>query len=175
MIRRLILTAILGVGLAVSALCIVARWKAVGWNSQTTEAGYGLFFHRPGLQFHRFTLGDTPTMREGNVLFWRMGVGYFAFGNCYPGKFTLIGPGWESGGYRVIGDEDNNAAKYLRYRALVLPPWLLFVLFVVAPTALLLRGPVRRWRRRKRNLCVLCGYNLTGNTSGVCPECGKRI
>ncbi len=34
---------------------------------------------------------------------------------------------------------------------------------------------VRRWRRRKRNLCVLCGYNLTGNTSGVCPECGKRI
>ena len=30
-----------------------------------------------------------------------------------------------------------------------------------------------RLRRRKtRGLCISCGYNLTGNTSGVCPECG---
>lgn len=25
------------------------------------------------------------------------------------------------------------------------------------------------------NLCKKCGYNLTGNTSGVCPECGTTI
>ncbi len=24
-------------------------------------------------------------------------------------------------------------------------------------------------------MCVTCGYNLTGNTSGVCPECGTPI
>ena len=23
--------------------------------------------------------------------------------------------------------------------------------------------------------CVHCGYNLTGNASGVCPECGHKI
>lgn len=23
--------------------------------------------------------------------------------------------------------------------------------------------------------CAGCGYNLTGNTSGTCPECGRRI
>ena len=23
--------------------------------------------------------------------------------------------------------------------------------------------------------CGKCGYSLTGNTSGVCPECGERI
>lgn len=23
--------------------------------------------------------------------------------------------------------------------------------------------------------CQACGYSLTGNTSGVCPECGERI
>jgi hypothetical protein len=23
--------------------------------------------------------------------------------------------------------------------------------------------------------CLACGYNLTGNVSGVCPECGTRI
>jgi len=24
-------------------------------------------------------------------------------------------------------------------------------------------------------LCLVCGYDLTGNVSGVCPECGTRI
>lgn len=23
--------------------------------------------------------------------------------------------------------------------------------------------------------CVQCGYDLTGNVSGICPECGERI
>lgn len=34
------------------------------------------------------------------------------------------------------------------------------------------------WRRRmvvSRNRCTKCSYNLTGNTSGVCPECGSAI
>jgi hypothetical protein len=32
---------------------------------------------------------------------------------------------------------------------------------------------IRRLRRRRQHECCLaCGYNLTGNTSGVCPECG---
>jgi hypothetical protein len=26
--------------------------------------------------------------------------------------------------------------------------------------------------KREQRLCMVCGYNLTGNTSGVCPECG---
>lgn len=41
--------------------------------------------------------------------------------------------------------------------------------------ALLVRGPgvLRRWRRRRRGLCVRCGYSRTGLAEGgVCPECG---
>ena len=26
--------------------------------------------------------------------------------------------------------------------------------------------------RRRRGLCVACGYDLRGNVSGACPECG---
>ena len=33
----------------------------------------------------------------------------------------------------------------------------------------------RRMRRRQANQCVKCEYNLTGNVSGVCPECGTPI
>jgi hypothetical protein len=35
-----------------------------------------------------------------------------------------------------------------------------------------LRHQLRRQNRRRRGRCDSCGYDLTGNESGVCPECG---
>ena len=55
---------------------------------------------------------------------------------------------------------------------LKLPLWIPFLAFTAFPTIAFLRGPVRRNRRRKRGLCVGCGYNLTGLTVPRCPECG---
>jgi hypothetical protein len=40
------------------------------------------------------------------------------------------------------------------------------------PAISFVRGPLSRRSRRRRGLCLKCGYNLAGNTSGVCPECG---
>ena len=36
------------------------------------------------------------------------------------------------------------------------------------------RDEARRLRREREdnNLCLRCGYDLTGNLTGVCPECG---
>ena len=34
---------------------------------------------------------------------------------------------------------------------------------------------VARRKRIAKGFCPVCGYNLTGNTSGVCPECGTKI
>ncbi|MCB9850954.1 MAG: hypothetical protein H6817_09660 [Phycisphaerales bacterium] len=32
------------------------------------------------------------------------------------------------------------------------------------------------WRKRLvPGRCGRCGYDLTGNTTGVCPECGARV
>jgi hypothetical protein len=49
-----------------------------------------------------------------------------------------------------------------------LPPWIPFVI-IAAPTAVL-------WYVDRRRIppghCRKCGYNLTGNVSGRCPECG---
>jgi hypothetical protein len=48
---------------------------------------------------------------------------------------------------------------------------------ILAPVALfvLLEIPaLRRDRRWRRGLCARCGYDLTGNVSGVCPECGAE-
>lgn len=49
----------------------------------------------------------------------------------------------------------------------IVPLWLPFVMLsIVAALA------HRRARRPKPGTCEKCSYNLTGNTSGVCPECG---
>ena len=52
----------------------------------------------------------------------------------------------------------------------IIPFWLLLLLDAI-PTAWL-------WHRDRRRIrpghCPGCGYDLTGNTSGVCPECGDK-
>jgi len=39
----------------------------------------------------------------------------------------------------------------------------------------LIRGPLRRFLRRRSGLCQRCGYDLKGNVTGVCPECGRPV
>ncbi|MCK4623875.1 MAG: hypothetical protein KAV00_01080 [Phycisphaerae bacterium] len=54
-----------------------------------------------------------------------------------------------------------------------LPLWMPLLLFSLPPAIAFIRGPLRRHRRRKRNQCVHCGYNLTGLPGPRCPECGE--
>jgi hypothetical protein len=53
--------------------------------------------------------------------------------------------------------------------------WAPFVILAAYPTLAFFRGPLRRYRRRRKGLCVKCAYDLTGNVSGVCPECGTEV
>ena len=56
-------------------------------------------------------------------------------------------------------------AKHYRW----FPLWPLFLLPAVGTVVLY-------WRHRPRpGLCRNCRYNLTGNVSGVCPECGTEV
>ncbi|MBI3832703.1 MAG: hypothetical protein HY287_00035 [Planctomycetes bacterium] len=55
------------------------------------------------------------------------------------------------------------------------PFWLPAILFAIYPILSITRGPLRRARRRRRGQCMKCAYDLTGNISGTCPECGTKI
>ena len=52
------------------------------------------------------------------------------------------------------------------------PFWIPVLILAAYPTLAFIRDPRRRWNRRRHDLCLRCGYNLEGNVSGVCPECG---
>lgn len=57
---------------------------------------------------------------------------------------------------------------------LVVPHWFLFIFFAALPTAFYFVSNRHR-SIEGRNRCRACGYDLTGNTSGVCPECGAAV
>lgn len=49
---------------------------------------------------------------------------------------------------------------------------------LTSPLCILATGSIwYLWRRRKypAHCCQQCGYDLTGNVSGICPECGTPI
>jgi outer membrane protein assembly factor BamB len=70
----------------------------------------------------------------------------------------------------------NKIDQSLEYKlaSVTAPDWSLLAPAPFFPAAWLIRAALR-WRRRRRvrtGRCLACNYSLTGNISGVCPECG---
>ena len=61
------------------------------------------------------------------------------------------------------------------YTAIRIPFWALAVALSVAPARYILRAYRNHIQRRRVGHCQQCFYNLTGNISGVCPECGSKV
>jgi len=73
------------------------------------------------------------------------------------------------GGFGVTYGYDRPTARV--YRVVKVPDWCVCVV-----TAAIGVGTGLRSRQKHCTLCCCtCSYNLTGNTSGVCPECGSPI
>jgi hypothetical protein len=60
------------------------------------------------------------------------------------------------------------------YHAVRIPNWPI-VLVAVLMMLLLTRGPLRRYRWKRQGKCMRCGYDLRGNPSDRCPECGAAV
>lgn len=74
----------------------------------------------------------------------------------------------EGGGFRI----------FYEARELTIPIWYIFFALAAYPAFRFGRG-LRRWRLMRlaglSNCCSICRYDLTGNASGICPECGTAI
>jgi len=78
------------------------------------------------------------------------------------------------------GDYDHRFAGFIVTRDIQMnfrqwvfegPTWIVLLLLAILPAAYV----VHMKRRIPAGCCAICGYNLTGNTSGTCPECGSKI
>ena len=88
-------------------------------------------------------------------------------------RFGWMGFGFVRG--RMYSQPSN--AYSSTWYAVFCPPWFIVGLLAAYPALTLARASLRRWRgrRRRRGLCAKCSYDLTGNASGVCPECGTPV
>lgn len=151
----------------VLSLMIAAAWA----TSLRWTYGYGRP-HRPCKK------GDARTSDESltGLPDWRSswmgsyrGVGG---GSLYYSRQTVLTRlGWETYSYPmplVWRPSLRAAGCYGSF--VILPLWIPFLLIAV-PTAFFL------WPKRRipPGHCQFCGYDLTGNVSGTCPECGSAV
>lgn len=76
-------------------------------------------------------------------------------------------------GIRYIGGGDPSEAVDIYLVPLVLAA--LYPVFAIIHWMQTAFARHRLSQRQKLGLCINCLYDLTGNTSGVCPECGRAI
>ncbi len=135
------------------------------------RTAYAIILHRGTLLVHYWRFSDRrkPVVKRINLdpVFKyetdvKRGASQYSEGRVDPRRYQLS-----------VGDLGLGGTLVLIEAKLSL--WLVAVFVSAYPTLAFIRGPLRRHRRRKRGLCLKCGYNLTGNTSGVCPECGAKI
>lgn len=72
---------------------------------------------------------------------------------------------------RSVSEMDSNIYKITTAK---IPLVHLFIIFAAYSTLVLIKT-IRGRHRVKPGHCSKCGYDLTGNISGVCPECGTTI
>jgi hypothetical protein len=116
--------------------------------------------------------------REGDAIpgpLLRTGSGFFWNQNGWPLN-GYIGVALNFYGFAFLWLNDDPTPVYLGRLGVVVcvPFWAAVLITATLPVAEY-RSIQRRRRRRQREAtgrCPVCGYDLRGNESGVCPECG---
>src|SRR5262249_52408076 len=110
---------------------------------------------------------------KGAELGWRLKVGETV---AYSSPLALIKGLWT---FQFISDSSTNGPSdpelSSSVRLLIFALWVLVLVLAAPPGFHLFRWLNSRRKMKHQNRCSMCHYNLTGNTSGVCPECGTAI
>jgi hypothetical protein len=153
-VRRLLLNVLATLSLTV-CLCGVVVWGRSYGVGHQVQVGWGarsVWVNSEGGSFAVATM--LRPERHGFRLTW----GSYA---KRTGAAAAVRRLWHFGRAPQVGAFD-----------VVVPQWVVPAVLGPLPAARIVR-----WRRLRRrpptNTCGGCGYDLTGNVSGVCPECGK--
>jgi hypothetical protein len=75
--------------------------------------------------------------------------------------------GFATGSEHYLGAHAGSDLSYV-----VMPYWPFVLVAAIGSVPIVVR--VKR-RRPERGRCIRCSYDLTGNVSGTCPECGASV
>ncbi|UCE60863.1 MAG: hypothetical protein JSU63_03755 [Phycisphaerales bacterium] len=137
-------------GLILTALGLTSLWRYVGYGHLVTNRCW-----------------VEARVDDGNLRFTHARL----VEQPYPRRVSYVPLGFFG---RVAFASGTNRHNW-RYGVLTLPLWTVVAVLFVHPAVAFVRGPVLRRMRKRRNQCISCGYNCAGNTSGVCPECGRPL
>ena len=136
-----------------------------------TDDAYVTFFSRTAVgQFHSFD--ELRLQGSGGAIFFRSTRGWASpraaveYGYFYVQPRELPWMVSRSGFCWIKGDSLDGA---FHQTFVAVPFWLAFAVTSVFPALYLVRK-----RNNHDPLRCHCGYNLTGNVSGICPECGSK-
>ena len=118
--------------------------------------------HRPFTLREQSRIVDWGASMSGGQL--------WVFWNTFPGFID----GWPRsvfGRYRWTPHVSVLGSAKCGTGAVSIPCWNLFIVLAAGTFWAWMRSP----GRHKSGHCQKCGYDLTGNVSGRCPECGERI
>ena len=142
-------------------------WRGIAIDFGSTDGTAGIAYHQGQLPL--FPNNDPPSVN------WWFGVNQKPFD-------ALHSPHWSwwsnSGTWRWWGNffihyvRWGKSGNYVEDLAFGVPHWLLVISMACLSLQLIRRGRLIRFGTGK---CQNCGYNLTANISGVCPECGSKI
>lgn len=178
MIRKVVIVMLTLAAIGTVGVAVASFWMPLTWRSGpstvvaawSTEAPVRSTVKGGVLRgSYRFGPNEVLQINGASVLvprsFTRLGLAGNPTGD---GSFMSL-PSFQNGALPLWPN------RVLRWAHGELPLWCPFLLFGTYPVVAFIFGPLRRYRRRKRGLCLKCGYNLTGNVSGVCPECGTKV
>jgi hypothetical protein len=145
------------VGLWVRSYVVYDSWN---WGTATGRAGFDSIYGR-------LTVGrvDVPPAAMAGIPRGR----YFKSAPADPAALSsMLKPSRSFAGFQVtVVNAGGMTARDVR-----IPYWSLVLAAAVLPAV---RAARRAFRRPPPGLCRRCGYDLTGNVSGRCPECGTAV
>jgi predicted RNA-binding Zn-ribbon protein involved in translation (DUF1610 family) len=126
---------------------------------------------------NRLHVWDIAARRTISALFSARGFGfiYSTVGDPLTPDIRIGGMGFGVVRGRMYSQPSNAYSN--TWYAVFCPRWFIVGLLGAYPVFAFVRASLRRWRHRRdrRGLCSKCEYDLTGNVSGVCPECGTAV